>query len=433
MAKLILDSEGQNNYHEIDFDIVPSTQGPQGINIENLKTSGFVTLDPGFLATAQCQSKITYIDGDSSILRYRGYPIEQLVENSTFLEVAYLLIYGELPNKEQKEAFFSGVNHQTLVGEDFRSFLGTFPHDAHPMAMLSSAIAALGTYAKGTSSVDDVNSIEEATRKIIAKARTIVSFLHRRTKNEPLLYPNYSHGYIDDFIRMCFAVPYEKFESDPLIVEALDKLLILHADHEQNCSTTVVRITGSAKASLYSSIASGICALSGPLHGGANENALNQLIAIENYIEEHHKTVRDYVEEAKKDGKRLAGLGHRVYKSHDPRAQIAKKYAMKIYESSNQELKLFDIALELEKIVSEDEYFVSRKLYPNIDFWTGLVYQAIGFDKKMFTPIFALGRIPGWIAHWREMHQDKSFKIGRPRQIYTGEILRNFIPIENRN
>lgn len=408
------------------FEITESSIGPNGVDISKLQDSNLVTLDPGFINTAQCESKITYIDGHNSILRYRGYPIDQLVKNSTFLEVVYLLIYGELPNELQCEDFIDGVNHRTLVGEDFRAFLGGFPVNAHPMAMLSSSIAALGTFVQGTSDPNDEEAVDEATKIILAKARTITSFLHRRRRNEPLLYPDISRGYVDDFLRMCFSIPYEKFESNPLFVKALDKLLILHADHEQNCSTTVVRITGSADASLYSSIASGICALSGPLHGGANEKALKQLIEIKDYVKSGQGNVRDFVNNAKKSSKKLSGLGHRVYKSYDPRAKIAKDYAVEIYKQGEIKIDLFEIALELEEIVMNDDYFISRNLYPNIDFWTGLIYYAIGFDMEMFTTIFALGRIPGWIAQWREMHQDSNTKIGRPRQIYTGEVLRNY-------
>ncbi|MDR0950492.1 MAG: citrate synthase [Candidatus Ancillula sp.] len=424
-AKLKIESK------EFDLPVVKATCGPDGILISKLKNEAFVTLDPGFLTTAQCSSNITYIDGEQSILRYRGYPIQDLAEKSTFLEVAYLLIYGYLPTKEQRDSFIDDVNGRTLVGEDFRSFLGGFPRDAHPMALLSSSVAALGTFCSGTSSVHDLQAIEEATKNILAKTRTITSFLHRRRRNEPLLYPDYSRGYVDDFIRMCFAIPYERFESNPLLVDALDKLLILHADHEQNCSTTVVRITGSSNASLYSSVAAGICALSGPLHGGANEKALKQICEIREYIKEG-KTIQDFVNMVKDNKQKLAGFGHRVYKSYDPRAAIAKEYAKKMYDAKIGDLDLFELAFELEEVVMEDDYFSSRHLYPNIDLWTGLIYKAMGFDPEMFTTIFALARIPGWIAHWREMHRDPLTKIGRPRQVYTGPVYNKYISVDER-
>jgi citrate synthase len=301
------------------------------------------------------------------------------------------------------------------------------------MAILSASISALETFMPGTANISEPDEVDMATKVIMAKVRTITSFLHRRRRNEPLLYPDYARGYVDDFIRMCFARPYEQFESNPLFVEALDRLLILQADHEQNCSTSVVRIVGSANASLYSSVAAGVNALSGPLHGGANEAALHQLLRIQKYKHETGGSVRDYIELAKKDGKKISGLGHRVYKSHDPRAQIAKTYAKRIFDQGVGELDLFDIALELEDIAINDDYFKERKLYPNIDFWTGLIYHAIGFDSSMFTTIFALGRIPGWIANWREMHANPMSKIGRPRQVYTGESCRDYVPISERH
>ena len=414
--------------------VVKATAGPDGIVVSDLRNDGWVTLDPGFLTTAQCESKITFIDGNNSILRYRGYPIEQLCEQSDFLEVAWLLRHGELPTKDQYDKFCSDVNHRTMVGEDFRTFMGSFPRTAHPMSVLASAINALATFYPDTTDVNDSDQLDEAATIIMAKVRTIVSYIFRRRRDEPMLYPDYARGYVDDFVRMCFAVPYEPFESDPLYVHALGRLLIIHADHEQNCSTSVVRIAGSAHANLYSAVAAGVNALSGPLHGGANEAVLRQLKA----IRDSGKTVGEFVEWAKETGKRISGLGHRVYKSYDPRAAIAKTYLQKIMEREDtlrlpaDERALFDVATELEGIALSDEYFVSRHLYPNVDFYTGLIYRAIGFDPAMFTTLFALGRIPGWIAQYREMLADPNTKIGRPRQDYTGEDRRDYVPMDER-
>ena len=296
--------------------VVEATAGADGIVVSTLRNDGWVTLDPGFLTTAQCESKITYIDGKNSILRYRGYPIEQLCEKSDFLEVAWLLRHGELPNQEQYDRFISDINHRTMVGEDFRTFMGSFPRTAHPMSVMASAINALATFYPDTTDITDSDQLDEAATIIMAKARTIVSYIFRRRRDEPMLYPDYSRGYVDDFLRMCFAVPYEPFDSDPLYVHALGRLLIIHADHEQNCSTSVVRIAGSAHANLYSAVAAGINALSGPLHGGANEAVLRQLKA----IRDSGKSVEEFVEDAKANGQRISGLGHRVYKSYDPRA-----------------------------------------------------------------------------------------------------------------
>ena len=366
--------------NKFNLPVVKASAGPDGIVVSKLRNDGWVTLDPGFLTTAQCESKITYIDGKHSILRYCGYPIEQLCENSDFLEVAWLLFYPD------------------------------------------------------STDISDNDQLDEAAKIIMAKARTIVSYIFRRRRDEPMLYPDYARGYVDDFLRMCFAVPYEPFESDPLYVHALGRLLIIHADHEQNCSTSVVRIAGSAHANLYSAVAAGVNALSGPLHGGANEAVLRQLKA----IRDSGKSVAEFVRDAKENGQKISGLGHRVYKSYDPRAAIARKYLEKIMEREDtqklpsDERALFAVATELEDIALNDEYFVSRNLYPNVDFYTGLIYRAIGFDPAMFTTLFALGRIPGWIAQYREMLADPNTKIGRPRQVYTGPVERDFVPMDER-
>ncbi len=420
--------------NEFKLPVVEATEGPDGIVMSSLRNNNWVSLDPGFLTTAQCESNITYIDGEHSVLRFRGYPIEQLCAQSDFLEVAWLLRYGELPSRGEYEEFINEINHRTMVGEDFRTFMGSFPRNAHPMSVMASAINALATFHPETCDVNDPDQLKEAATIIMAKARTIVSYILRRRRDEPMLYPDYSRGYVDDFLRMCFAVPYEPFDSDPLYVHALGRLLIIHADHEQNCSTSVVRIAGSAHANLYSSVAAGINALSGPLHGGANEAVLRQLSA----IRDSGLSVRAFVDRAKDAGERISGLGHRVYKSYDPRAAIAKQYLGKIMERKDmfkltpEDEAQFNIALELEDIALHDDYFVSRHLYPNVDFYTGLIYRAIGFEPEMFTTLFALGRIPGWIAQYCEMLADPMTKIGRPRQVYTGEVLRDYVPMDER-
>lgn len=417
--------------HTQDLPTVSATDGNNGIVVSSLlRTTDMVTVDPGFMNTASCESEITYIDGDAGILRYRGYPIDQLAEKSSFLEVAYLLIHGELPSASELEAFETRVNRHTLVPEDFRTFMGTFPTKAHPMAVLSSSINALSTFYPESLDPFDDETVELATVLLLAKTRTITSFLHRRRIGEPLLYPDYSRGYVDDFLRMTMSEPYMKYESDPAVVDALDKLLILHADHEQNCSTSTVRIVGSSHANLYASVAAGVNALSGPLHGGANESVLKMLSEIQ-ASGGNPKAFMERVK-SKEDGIRLMGFGHRVYKNYDPRAAIVKKSADAVLSTLGKTDPLLDIALELEEIALSDDYFISRKLYPNVDFYTGLIYKAMGFEPEMFTPLFALGRMPGWIAQWREMMKDPQTKIGRPRQIYTGATERNYIDLSQR-
>jgi citrate synthase len=414
-----------------DLPVVRATQGNDGVVVSSLlRDTGLVTVDPGFMNTASCESQITYIDGDAGILRYRGYPIDQLAEHSSFLEVAYLLFNGELPSPTQLDAFVERVNRHTFVHENFRTFMGTFPSGAHPMAVMSSAINALATFYPESLDPFDPETVELATVLILAKTRTITSYLHRTSRGEPLLYPDYSRGYIEDFLRMTFAVPYQQYDVDPTIVKALDKLLILHADHEQNCSTSTVRIVGSSHANLYASVAAGINALSGPLHGGANEAVLRML----GEIRDNGGDARDFMLRVKnkEQGVRLMGFGHRVYKNYDPRAAIVKESADAVLTALGANDELLDIARTLEEIALSDEYFISRKLYPNVDFYTGLIYKAMGFDSSMFTPLFALGRMPGWIAQWREMMRDPQTKIGRPRQVYSGSPERDYVSVERR-
>jgi citrate synthase len=416
---------------ENPLSVVPATEGNDGIVVSSLlKNTGMVTVDPGFMNTASCESEITYIDGDQGILRYRGYPIEQLADSSSFLEVSYLLIHGELPTATELDAFTDRVNRHTLVPEAFRTFLGTFPRGGHPMAILASAVNALATYYPEALDPHDDEAVELATVLLLAKTRTITSYVHRAMKDEPLLYPDAARGYVDDFLRMTFARPYEEWQANPTLVAAMDKLLILHADHEQNCSTSTVRIVGSSNATLFASVSAGINALSGPSHGGANEAVLLMLENIrkgDDSVETFMKKVKN-----KEDGVRLMGFGHRVYKSYDPRAAIVKKHADAVLDELGAKDELLDIARGLEEIALSDDYFVERKLYPNVDFYTGLIYKAMGFSPAMFTPLFALGRMPGWIAQWREMMKDPQTKIGRPRQVYVGETERDYVPVSDR-
>ena len=415
----------------LDLPLVNATQGNNGIVVSSLlKETGLVTVDPGFMNTASCDSEITYIDGDVGILRYRGYPIEQLAEKSSFLEVAYLLIHGELPTPGELDAFVERVNRHTLVHEDFRTFMGTFPRNGHPKAVMSSAVNALSTFYPESLDPFDPQTVELATVLILAKTRTITSYLHRSAVGEPLLYPDYSRGYVEDFLRMTFAVPYQQYEPDPTTVAVLDQLLILHADHEQNCSTSTVRLVGSSHANLYASVAAGINALSGPLHGGANEAVLKMLTEIKAGGGDASAFMSRV--KSKDQGVRLMGFGHRVYKNYDPRAAIVKKSAHAVLEKLGMHDELLDIALNLEEIALNDDYFTERKLYPNVDFYTGLIYKALGFSDQMFTPLFVLGRMPGWIAQWREMMSDPTTKIGRPRQIYTGAPQRDYVPVTAR-
>ena len=416
---------------KVELPVVEASEGNSGLVVSNLlKQTDLVTYDPGFMNTASTASAITYIDGDQGILRYRGYPIDQLAEQSTFLEVAYLLIHGELPDARTLGEFTERVNRHTLIPEQFRGFLTAFPRGGHPMSILASSINALGTFYPEALVPHDEEAVDLATVLILAKIRTITSYIHRSMRDEPLLYPDYSRGYVEDFLRMSFGIPYQQWDADPVVAAAMDKLLILHADHEQNCSTSTVRIVGSSNANIFASVAAGINALSGPSHGGANEAVLLMLERIRSggdSVETFMKKVKN-----KEDGVRLMGFGHRVYKSYDPRAAIVKKHADAVLDALGVKDELLDIARGLEEIALSDDYFVERKLYPNVDFYTGLIYQAIGFSPAMFTPLFALGRMPGWIAQWREMMKDPATKIGRPRQIYTGSGERDYVPITER-
>ena len=415
---------------ELDLEIVHATEGADGIALGPLLAkTGYTTFDQGFVNTASTKSAITYIDGDAGILRYRGYPIEQLAEKSTFIEVSYLLIYGELPSPEQLEAFTTQIQRHTLLHEDLKRFFDGFPRNAHPMPVLSSAVNALSAYYQDSLDPLDNKQVELSTIRLLAKLPTIAAYAYKKSVGQPFLYPDNSLTLVENFLRMTFGFPAEPYEVDPEIVRALDMLLILHADHEQNCSTSTVRLVGSSQANLFTSISGGINALWGPLHGGANQAVLEMLEKIrvgQDDVQTFVKKVKN-----KEDGVKLMGFGHRVYKNYDPRARIVKEQADKILGKLGGDDELLDIAKALEEIALTDDFFIERKLYPNVDYYTGVIYRAMGFPTRMFTVLFALGRLPGWIAHWREMHEDPN-NIAPPRQIYTGYTERDYTTIDAR-
>ncbi|MEV5715588.1 citrate synthase [Amycolatopsis mediterranei] len=416
---------------EHEFKIVHPVEGAPGIELGKLLAqTGYITYDPGFVNTGAASSAIAYIDGDAGILRYRGYPIEQLAEKSTFVEVSYLLIYGELPTETQLADFTEKIQRHTLLHEDLKAFFSGFPRDAHPMPVLSSAVSALSTFYQDSLDPFDEPNVELSTIRLLAKVPTLAAYAYKKSVGQPLLYPDNSLGLVENFLRMTFGFPAEPYEVDPDVAKALDLLFILHADHEQNCSTSTVRLVGSSEANLFASISAGINALFGPLHGGANAAVLDMLEGIKN----DGGDVAKFVERVKnkEKGVKLMGFGHRVYKNYDPRAKIIKNTADEILGKLKGGDQLLDIAKKLEEVALSDEYFISRKLYPNVDFYTGLIYRALGFPTKFFTVLFALGRLPGWIAHWREMINDPATKIGRPRQIYTGHATRDYIPMSER-
>jgi citrate synthase len=418
---------------EHEMAISTATEGAAAFDISKLlPKTGMVTLDSGFGNTASCRSEITYIDGDAGILRYRGYPIDQLAESSTFLETSYLLIYGELPTQGELDDFSNKISRHTLLHEDLKRFFEGFPRDAHPMPVLSSAVSALSTFYQDALDPFNADAVELSTVRLLAKLPTIAAYAYKKSIGQPFLYPDNSLGLVENFLRMTFGFPAEPYEVDPAFVRALDTLLILHADHEQNCSTSTVRLVGSSQANLFASISAGINALFGPLHGGANQAVLEMLQKIQ---QEENGDVESYVKRVKNkedNGARLMGFGHRVYKNYDPRAKIVKASADEILTKLGISDPLLDIAKALEEKALADDYFIERKLYPNVDFYTGVIYRAMGFPTKMFTVLFALGRLPGWIAHWREMINDKDTKIGRPRQLYTGVAERSYVEMGER-
>jgi len=416
---------------DLPLPVTEAVEGPPGLQISALlKETGHVTLDPGFLNTASCASAITYIDGDAGILRYRGYPIDQLAENASFLEVSYLLIYGELPTAAELEGFGNRIRNHTLLHEELKNFFDGFPRDAHPMAVLSSAVSALSTFYQDSLDPFDEQHVEMSTVRLLAKLPTIAAYAYKKSVGQPLLYPDNSLGYVENFLRMTFGVPAAPYDVNPTVARVLDMLFVLHADHEQNCSTSTVRLVGSSNANLFASISAGVNALFGPLHGGANQAVLEMLEVIHSDggdVEAFVRRVKN-----KEPGVKLMGFGHRVYKNYDPRAAIVKQATTEVLEALGVDDPLLEIAMRLEEVALADEFFVSRKLYPNVDFYTGVIYKAMGFPTRMFTVLFALGRLPGWIAQWREMIQDRATKIGRPRQVYVGSPERAFVPVDQR-
>ncbi|MHC9559699.1 citrate synthase [Corynebacterium diphtheriae] len=414
---------------EYEMDIIHATEGNDGVVLDKLLSqTGMVTFDPGYVSTGSTESKITYIDGDNGILRHRGYDIADLAENATFNEVSYLLIKGHLPTVDELHKFNNEIRHHTLLDEDFKSQFNIFPRDAHPMSMLASSVNILSTYYQDQLNPLDEEQLDKATVRLLAKVPMLAAYAYRASKGAPYMYPDNSLNARENFLRMMFGYPTEPYEVDPVVAKALDKLLILHADHEQNCSTSTVRMIGSAQANMFVAVAGGINALSGPLHGGANQAVLEML----EEIKANGGDATDFMNRVKnkEKGVRLMGFGHRVYKNYDPRAAIVKETAHEILEHLGGD-ELLDLAMKLEEIALSDDYFVSRKLYPNVDFYTGLIYRAMGFPTDFFTVLFAIGRLPGWIAQYREQLATTT-KINRPRQIYTGETLRKVTPREQR-
>ncbi|MBF0671600.1 MAG: citrate synthase [Salinibacterium sp.] len=408
-----------------EFPILSSVEGAHSIDISTLtKQTGYTTLDQGFVNTASTKSAITYIDGDAGILRYRGYAIEDVAKNSTYLEVAWLLMYGNLPTASELEEFEEKVRRHTLLHEDLKRFFDALPHNAHPMSVLSSAVSALSTYYEDSLDVHDPEQVEISTIRLLAKLPTIAAYAHKKAIGQAFLYPDNSLSFVENFLKMNFGNMAEDYEVNPVLATALERLLILHEDHEQNASTSTVRLVGSTEANLFASVSAGINALYGPLHGGANEAVLTML----NQIKDSGQSVEKFVERVKnkEDGIRLMGFGHRVYKNFDPRARLVKESAHEVLEALGIKDDLLDIAMELEGVALADDYFIERKLYPNVDFYTGVIYKAMGFPTRMFTVLFAIGRLPGWIAHWREANNDPKTKIGRPQQLYVGEPAREW-------
>jgi citrate synthase len=416
-AKLILDGK------EYEFPLVVGSEGEVGIDIASLRAkTGAITLDDGYGNTGSCQSAITFIDGDRGILRYRGYPIEQL-DQARFTEVAFLLIYGHLPNAKELAAWRQKLTYHSLIHEDMKKFFEGFSYNAHPMAILSAMVATLSTY------YPDDQDVDLNIARLIAKSKTIAAFSYKKSIGQPLMYPQNHLSYTENFLQMMFSVPAEPYQVSPVLDRALNLLLILHADHEQNCSTSTVRMAGSSGANMFAAISAGVCALWGPLHGGANQAVIEMLEMIRNDGGNYQK----YVDLAKdkNSGFRLMGFGHRVYKNFDPRAKILKQAADDVLAELGVDDPLLEIAKNLEEIALRDEFFISRKLYPNVDFYSGIIYRAMGIPTNMFTVMFALGRLPGWIAHWKEMREEGA-RINRPRQIYTGATERAFVPVEQR-
>jgi citrate synthase len=419
-ARLTLDGK------EYELPVLHGSEGEKAIDVTHLRAqTGYVTLDPGYGNTGACESSITFIDGEQGILRYRGYPIEEIADRTTFVDVCYLLIYGHLPNAEEMKQFRERLTYHSLLHEDMKKFFEGFPAGAHPMAILSAMVASLSAYYPEREENVDLNII-----RLLSKAKTIAAFSHKKSVGQPFIYPRNDLSYCANFLHMMFAVPAEPYNVNPVLERALNLLLILHADHEQNCSTSTVRMVGSSQANLWASISAGICALWGPLHGGANQQVIEMLERIRQDGSDYKK----YVDMAKDKGSgfRLMGFGHRVYKNFDPRARILKQTCDEVLAEMGVSDPLLDIAKSLEEVALHDSFFVERKLYPNVDFYSGIIYRAMGIPTEMFTVMFALGRLPGWLAHWKEMRDDPKTRINRPRQIYTGAPRREFVPAEER-
>jgi citrate synthase len=426
VARLKIDG---NN--EVELPIVAGTENELAVDISKLRAqTGLITIDEGYVNTGSTMSAVTFLDGEQGVLRYRGYPVEKLAEHCDFLEVAYLLIYGELPTAREFDDFRGSIRRHTLLHEEMRKFYDGFPRDAHPMAILSSVVSALSTFYQDSLDPRNEQLVELSIHRLLAKLPTIASYCHKKSTGKPFMYPRNELNYVENFLHMMFAVPTEAYHIDPDFVQALNLLFIVHADHEQNCSTSTVRMVGSADANLFASISAGICALWGPLHGGANEACVDMLET----ILADGGDVKKFINMAKdKSGNfRLMGFGHRVYKNYDPRAAIIKSSCDKLLAKLDRRDPLFDIAQELEQTALNDPYFIERKLYPNVDFYSGVIYRALGIPTQMFTALFALGRLPGWIAHWREMQRSGTKRICRPRQVYTGPLERQFVRMRER-
>jgi citrate synthase len=423
-ARLILDGK------EYELPVVIGSENEKAVDISKLRTqTGYITLDTGYMNTGSTHSAITYLDGEQGILRYRGVPIEELAEKSTFVETSYLLIYGELPNRDQLRNFSRLLTYHSMIHEDMRHFFDGFPATAHPMAILSSMVCSLSAYYP--ESLNVFENMEMQATRLLSKLRTIAAFSYKKSIGQPMIYPQNHLSYCANFLQMMFAVPAEPYQVDDDMVRALNILLILHADHEQNCSTSTVRLVGSSQANLFASISAGICALWGPLHGGANQAVIEML----DEIQKSGMSCKEFVSKVKdkKSNVRLMGFGHRVYKNYDPRAKILKEMARIILNKKGVDDPMLQLAQELEEAALSDQFFIERKLYPNVDFYSGLLYKAMGIPVNMFTVMFAIGRLPGWIAQWKEMMEDPDRKIGRPRQIYTGPVMRPYTPPEERS
>jgi len=415
----------------IQLPIVVGSEGEHAIDISRLRAeTGYITLDPGYANSGSCQSDITFIDGEKGILRYRGIPIEELAAKSSFVEVSYLLIYGRLPTAAELETFSSEVMRHTMLHEDFKKMFSALPKDAHPMAACAATVGALATFYPDSLDPRNPQEVDISIHRLFAKLPTLAAYSYKHSIGQPFLYPSNSLDYVGNFLRMMFGNPCEEYEIDPVVKNALDLLFILHADHEQNCSTSTVRLVGSSMVNLFASISAGIKSLWGPLHGGANQAVIEMLES----IAEEGQSAREFLERAKSgdESARLMGFGHRVYKNYDPRAKVIKKACDDVLDRMGIHSPLLEIAKELEEITLKDDYFVERKLYPNVDFYSGVIYNAIGTPSNMFTALFAIGRLPGWVAQWKELHADPAFKIGRPRQIYTGPTETKYTPIEAR-